>query len=124
MEKEKQERTAYPSFPPPQVLMDDVLGKLAEQANEQVRDAFQRIAGLSSDSIARKIEYLINHEDWRANAEGIKLRARIAGDFAPDVVAVRADRAEDLGGMDEQLGQIPVAILLAMVQKTRRELGE
>ena len=106
--------------PPPKELLE----KLGAQQEEQVRDVFKRIAGLQAEAIALKVQYLIDHEDWRANAEGIKLRARIAGDFAPDVVAVRADRAEDLGGMDELLAQIPTTILLAMVAKTRRELGE
>lgn len=103
---------------PPKELME----RLAAQQDEQVRDVFKRMAGLQAEAIAKKVQYLIDHDDWRANAEGIKLRARIAGDFAPDVVAVRADRAEDLGGMDEQLAQIPTAILLAMVAKTKREL--
>lgn len=103
-----------PGQPPPE-LMD----RMKEIADEQVRDVFKRLGSLQAEAIARKIEYLLNHDDWRANVEGIKLRARIAGDYAAEEVKVTPQRAEDLGGMDDVLAQLPEAVLLAIATKTR-----
>jgi len=108
------------STPPPEVL-----AKMAAHADEQIRDVFNRMAELKAEAIAEKIRFLLNHADWRAIEAGIKLRAKIAGDFAPEVIAFRPDRAEDLGQMDEELAQIPTTILMAMIAKAKpKELGE
>jgi hypothetical protein len=103
-----------PIGPPP----PEVLEKLQAVADEQVRDVFKRIGTLKAEAIAKKIEYLLNHDDWRANVEGIKLRARIAGDYAAEEVKVTPQRAEDLGGMDDVLSQLPQAMLLAIATRT------
>lgn len=97
----------------------DLVAKIQAVADEQVRDVFKRMGTLNAEAIAKKIEYLLDHEDWRANVEGIKLRARIAGDYAAEEVKVTPTRAEDLGGMDDVLSQLPEAMLLAIAMKTR-----
>lgn len=100
---------------PPQ----DLVEQIRSVADEQVRDVFKRMGTLKAEAIARKIEYLLNHDDWRANVEGIKLRARIAGDYAAEEVKVTPQRAEDLGGMDDVLSQLPEAVLLAIAMRTK-----
>lgn len=87
--------------------------QMAPVVEERVRDVFQRIAMLNAEAIAKKIEYLLNYEDWRANVEGIKLRARIAGDYAVKEVRMTTQRAEGLGGMDDVLAQLPREVLYA-----------
>ena len=104
---------------------DAMTDALKAQADEQVREVFQRLPKLRAEAIASVIEGLLEHMDWRARAEGVKLRARIAGDFAPTEIAMAPQRAEDLGGMDAVLATIPKETLAALVAKTRdRENGE
>lgn len=101
------------------------LDALAAEADEQVRDVFRRLPGLKAEAIAKKVEMLLEHKEWRAVAEGIKLRARIAGDFAPEEVRLGPQRAEDLGQMDDVLAQLPPETLMALVHAARkRENGE
>ena len=105
--------------PPP-----DLVAKMQAVVDEEVRDVFKRMGSLKAEAIAKKIEYLLNHDDWRANVEGIKLRARIAGDYAAEEVKVTPQRAEDLGGMDEVLAQLPEELLFAIAMRTKGQLTE
>lgn len=100
---------------------EDLVKKVEEVADEQVRDVFKRMGTLKAEAIAKKIEYLLDHEDWRANVEGIKLRARIAGDYAAEEVKVTPQRPEDLGGMDDVLSQLPEEMLFALAMRTRAQ---
>lgn len=105
--------------PPP-----DLVEKMQGAVDEQVRDVFKRMASLKAEAIAKKIQDLLEHPNWRANVEGIKLRARIAGDYAAEEVKVTPQRAEDLGGMDDVLSQLPEEVLFAIAMKTKGQLTE
>ena len=98
-----------------------ILDALKAQADEQVRDVFKRLPELHAEAVAKKVQMLLNHADWRAVAEGVKLRARLAGDFAPEVVTVNPQRAEDLGSMDDVLATIPQEKLVALMKAARRK---
>ena len=100
---------------------DALMESLKAHADEQVRDVFKRLPGLNAESVAKVVHDLMGHSDWRARAEGVKLRARIAGDFAPDVVTMTPSRAEDLGGMDAVFQGMPPEMLAALVKAVRKK---
>lgn len=99
----------------------------AREAEEQaMRDLFRTHPVLCQANIVEEIARLIGEDDWRARAEGIKLRARIAGNFAPTDITVAPARAEDLGGFDRVFEAIPEAerkaALLALLGQVAPEI--
>ena len=104
---------------------DALMETLKAHADEQVRDVFKRLPALRAEAVAGKVQYLLNHADWRAVAEGVKLRARLAGDFAAEVVTMTPLRAEDLGGLDAVFREMPPDLLALLVKAVRKkENGE